>query len=161
MKTTCEKWAIPQSKRAARFVLAGVLAFAACGANAQLADAVREVNGITFVSGGIGSDSRAQLAEREKFYNFKLVTTLEGSGKFVAAARVVVSSAAGSKLVDHVTEGPILLMGLPAGAYTISVTFRGVTRSKKIQARAERLQTEHMRWPADPEQDVVLPAETK
>jgi hypothetical protein len=130
-------------------------------AHAQIADRVHEMNGINFVSGGIGSDSREQLAAREKYYNFKLVTTLEGSGKFVAAARVVLTSASGAKLVEHVTEGPILLMGLPAGTYVINTTFRGLTRTKKFQVRADRLHTEHMRWPADPAQDVVLPAEIK
>ena len=128
--------------------------------HAQLVDAVREVNGVTFVSGGIGSDSREQLTEREKFYNFKLITTLEGSGKFVTAASITLTSATGAKLVEHVTDGPILLMGLPAGAYVLSATFRGVTRTRKIQVRANsRLLTEYMRWPADPVQDFVGPLE--
>lgn len=127
----------------------------------QAADTVREMNGITFVSGGIGADSRASLAAREKSYNFKLVLTLEGSGSFVSDARVTLSNAAGKKLVEHVTEGPLFLAGLPAGAYVVSATFRNLTHTRKFQVRADRLQTEYMRWPVDPALDVTLPWDAK
>jgi hypothetical protein len=140
-----------------------LLAFVILPAGAQTPspDRVHETNGITFVSGGIGSDSRENLAAREKSYNFKLVLTLEGSGTFVSDARVTLSSAAGKKLVEHVTEGPLFLAGLPAGAYVVTATFRNVTHTKKFQVRADRLHTEHMRWLADAAQDVTLPRDAK
>ena len=124
-------------------------------------DRVQEANGITFVSGGIGSDSRDSLAAREKSYNFKLVMTLEGSGTFVSDARVTLSNAGGKKLLEHVTEGPLFLAGLPAGAYVVTATFRNLTHSKKFQLRADRLHTEYLRWPANAEQDVTLPPDAK
>jgi hypothetical protein len=130
-------------------------------AHAAEPDRVQEMNGITFVSGGIGADSRASMAEREKYYNFKLVMTLEGSGTFVSDARVSLSTASGQTLVEHVTEGPLFLAGLPAGAYVVTATFRNVTHSKKFQVRADRLHTEHLRWPADPQQDVTTPWEER
>lgn len=129
--------------------------------NAQAPDRVQEMNGITFVSGGIGADSRDELAAREKSYNFKLVLTLEGSGSFVSGARVTLSSATGDKLLEHLTEGPIMLASLPAGAYLLSGTFRGITHVRKFQVRADRLHTEYLRWPSDPSQDVTLPADMK
>jgi hypothetical protein len=68
-----------------RWLLSALCALLISAAGAQTAapDRVQEVNGITFVSGGIGADSRESLAAREKSYNFKLVLTLEGSGTFV------------------------------------------------------------------------------
>jgi hypothetical protein len=137
------------------------LLISVAGAQTAAPDRVQEVNGITFVSGGIGADSRESLAAREKSYNFKLVLTLEGSGTFVSDARVTLSSAAGKKLVEHVTEGPLFLAGLPAGAYVVTATFRNVTQTKKFQVRADRLHTEHLRWPADATQDVTLPSDAK
>lgn len=130
-------------------------------AYAATADRVQEMNGVTFVSGGIGSDSRESLAAREKSYNFKLVMTLEGSGTFVSDARLTLSTAAGQKLVETVAEGPLFLAGLPAGAYVVSATFRNVTQSKKFQVRADRLHTEYLRWPADPKLDVTTPWEER
>lgn len=124
-------------------------------------DRVQESGNITFVSGGIGADSRDSLAAREKSYNFKLVLTLEGSGSFVSDARVTIASAAGRKLLEHVTEGPIFLAGLPAGAYVVTATFRDITHTRKFQVRADRLHTEYLRWPADAQLDVTLPPETK
>lgn len=130
-------------------------------ASERAPDRVQEMNGVTFVSGGIGSDSRESLAAREKSYNFKLVMTLEGSGTFVSDARVTLSAANGQKLVEHLTEGPLFLAGLPAGAYVVSATFRNVTHTKKFQVRADRLHTEYLRWPADPQQDVTTPWEER
>jgi hypothetical protein len=142
-----------------RLLKAIALSMALSGAQAAEPDRVQEVSGITFVSGGIGADSRANLAAREKSYNFKLILTLEGTGTFVSDARVTLSNAAGARLIEHVTEGPLFLAGLPAGAYVVSVTFRNVTHTRKFQARADRLHTEYLRWPADVAQDVTLPRE--
>ncbi len=124
-------------------------------------DRVQELGAVTFVSGGIGADSRDSLAAREKSYNFKLVLTLEGSGTFVSDARVTIAGAAGKPLLEHVTEGPIFLAGLPAGAYVVTATFRNITHTRKFQVRADRLHTEHLRWPADPQVDVTLPPDMK
>lgn len=142
-------------------VALGLLSGVPLAALAQAVDRVQEQNGITFVSGGIGEDSRSDLAAREKSYNFKLITTLEGSGSFVSGARVIVATAKGDKLVEHVTEGPIMLAGLPAGGYVVIASFRGITHTRKFQVRADRLHTEYLRWPADPSQDVTLPPEPK
>ena len=137
------------------------LMVSSAGAQTPAPDRVQETNGITFVSGGIGADSRDSLAAREKSYNFKLVLTLEGSGTFVSDARITLASATGKKLVDHVTEGPLFLAGLPAGAYVVTASFRNLTHTKKFQVRADRLHTEYMRWPADAAQDVTLPRDVK
>ena len=144
-------------------ILAGSALHAATPATAPTKepDRVQEMNGITFVSGGIGAASREGLAEREKYYNFKLVLGLEGSGSFVSDARVTLSSATGQMLVEHVTDGPLFLAGLPAGAYVVSATFRNQTLTRKFQVRAERLHTEYLRWPADLQQDVPTPWEDR
>lgn len=147
--------------RVARAVALGVVLAAAMTAVAQGVDRVQEQNGITFVSGGIGEDSRSDLAAREKSYNFKLLTTLEGAGSFVSGVRVILATARGDKLVEHVSEGPIMLASLPAGGYVVIASFRGITHTRKFQVRADRLHTEHMRWPIDPSQDVTFPPDAK
>jgi hypothetical protein len=148
-------------KRKYPFLLWLALALQPCVTHAQAPDRVQEMNGITFVSGGIGADSRDDLAAREKSYNFKLLMALEGSGSFVSGVRLTLSSAAGDKLVEHVAEGPIFLAGLPAGAYVLVGSFRNITHTRKFRVRADRLHTEYMRWPADPSQDVTIPPDLK
>lgn len=138
-----------------------LFALAVHAAHAQAPDRVQEMNGITFVSGGIGADSRDDLAAREKSYNFKLLMALEGSGSFVSGVRLTLSSAAGEKLVEHVAEGPIFLAGLPAGAYVLTGSFRNITHTRKFRVRSDRLHTEYMRWPADPSLDVTFPPDAK
>jgi hypothetical protein len=131
------------------------------GTWAQGVDRVQEQNGVTFVSGGIGEDSRNDLAAREKSYNFKLITTLEGSGSYVSGVRVTLSTAGGDRLVQHLTDGPIMLASLSAGTYVITASFRGDTLTRKFQVKADRLHTEYLRWAAQPSLDVTLPPEQK
>ena len=144
------------------FVLGLALLLAATSSTrAQGVDRVQEQNGITFVSGGIGEDAREDLALREKSYNLKLITTLEGSGSFVTGARVILATPQGDKLIELATDGPITLMSLPAGGYVVIASFRGITHTRKFQVRADRLHTEYLRWPPDPTQDVTFPPERK
>ena len=155
------RWALRMLLAIAVLAGGGVHAATPATRHIPAPDRVQETNGITFVSGGIGADSRESLAEREQYYNFKLVLTLEGAGTFVSDARVTLSTAAGDRLVEHTTEGPLFLASLPAGNYVVSASFRGITVTRKFQVRADRLHTEQMRWPADPAQDVITPPEER
>ena len=114
-------------------------------------------SGVSFVSGGIGENSIAALKAREKEFNLKLIFTLI-EGNYLADVGVRITDAAGRLVIDHVTEGPIFMARLPAGAYNVQATYNGKAQARKISV-GERLQTAYMRWPADPARDVTLPPE--
>ena len=124
---------------------------AAAGAMAtERAAAAR--NEFPVVSGGVGQESLARLQAREKDFNLKLVFALV-EGNYLADVGVTVSDAAGRVLIDHVTEGPIFLARLPAGAYLVIARYEGRIQTRKVSLHSERLHTEYLRWPGDPKVD--------
>lgn len=109
---------------------------------------------IPFVSGGIGADAIAELKAKEPQYNLKLVFSLI-EGNYVADVNVVLKSAAGAAILEHVAEGPIFMARLPDGNYTATVTYRGNTQTRPIRL-GEKLHTEYFRWPSNPETDLPV-----
>lgn len=121
------------------------------------ADRAGAPGGVSYVAGGIGKDSEAQLKAREKEFNLKLVFTLV-EGNYLADVGVRVTDAAGKTVVEHVADGPFFLAKMPAGAYTVTATYSGKTQTRKIKV-GDRLHTEYLRWPSDPQVDVTLAPE--
>jgi len=110
---------------------------------------------IEVVTGGIGEADLAVLAVREKEFNLKLVFSLV-QGNYVADVDVTVSDAKGAKVIERSANGPLVLARLPPGEYSVTATRGGRTISRKFKVAAGRLRTEHLRWPADPEQDLPV-----
>ncbi|MBI4204473.1 MAG: T9SS type A sorting domain-containing protein [Betaproteobacteria bacterium] len=112
---------------------------------------------VSFVSGGVGIDSEAQLKAREKEFNLKLVFTLV-EGNYLADVGVRITDAAGKMVIEHVADGPLFLAKVPSGAYTVTATYSGKTQTRKVKV-GDRLHTEYLRWPSDPARDMTLPPE--
>jgi len=127
---------------------------------AQDTDRTLSANGVAYVSGGIGSDSRDALAVREKEFNFKLVSTIIGTGTYVSDVAITIADSSGKTLLRHTTQGPLFMARLPEAAYNLSVTFRDQTQTRKFRvppASRGRLHTEYLRWPARADDDWTLP----
>lgn len=114
-------------------------------------------NNVSFVSGGVGVDSEERLKAREKEFNLKLLFTLV-EGNYVADVNVVVKDAAGRTLIEHRADGPFFLAKLPAGPYSVAVTYEGRAQSRTIKVGGG-LRTEHFRWPSNPQTDSTVAPE--
>lgn len=114
--------------------------------------------GVSYVSGGIGEDSAAELKAREKEFNLKLIFTLI-EGNYLADVGVRVTDAAGKTVVEHVADGPFFLAKLPAGTYTVTASYGGKTQTRQVKV-GSGLRTEYLRWPSDPNADFALPRES-
>ena len=75
---------------------------------------VRSAGGVSYVCGGIGTDSINRLSSLAGDFNLKLVFALN-SGAYVSDVRVAIANAAGKTLLDTTSEGPWFLTRLPAG----------------------------------------------
>jgi hypothetical protein len=122
------------------------------------AERVMARGNVPVISGGVGEDSVERLKAREKDFNLKLVLTLI-EGNYLADVGVTIRDAAGKAVVEHVTEGPILMARLPAGTYLVTARYNAVEQSKKVALRSDRLHTEYLRWPADPRVDFPGPVD--
>jgi hypothetical protein len=122
------------------------------------AERVQARGNVPVISGGVGEDSLARLQAREKEFNLKLVFTLV-EGNYLADVGVTVSDAAGKTLAQHVTDGPIFMARLPAGTYLVTARYNGNAQTRKVSLRGDRLHTEYLRWPGNPQVDFPGPAD--
>jgi hypothetical protein len=102
-------------------------------------------NGISYISGGAGEEERAAMAAQAQALPFKVVLSGPG-GEYIAAETFTVTSAQGGEVLRVRDAGPIVMIGLPAGTYTLDASWKGKSerRSVKIGSGA---QTVNWRFP--------------
>ena len=83
------------------------------------------------VSGGVGLEARAQLAQQEREANLKLVFT-EPQGSYLSDIGVKVFDRSGAVVLDTTSNGPWLLAKLSPGTYRIVATDQGTTREHRV-----------------------------
>ena len=113
-------------------------------ANASSDEVVR-TGGVSYVSGGVGTDSIDRLSSLARDFNLKLVFAMK-SGNYVSDVKVTIANAAGKTLLDTTSEGPWFLAKLPAGNYQIVATFAGNAEKRTIAVGAAKLRTVDFRW---------------
>ena len=109
---------------------------------------VHTAGGVSYVSGGVGTDSIDRLNSLASDFNLKLVFALK-SGNYVNGVKVTVVDAAGKTLLDTTSEGPWFLTKLPVGNYQIVATFAGKAEKRTIAVGAEKLKTIDFRWASE------------
>src|SRR4051812_43335966 len=87
------------------------------------------VNQVTFISGGVGEYSEAQMRSRASEYNLHLLFAAK-DGHYLAQVPVTIMDSRGREVVNTVSEGPYLMASLPPGAYHIKAEYDGKTLSR-------------------------------
>jgi hypothetical protein len=109
---------------------------------------VRNTGAITYVSGGVGTESAERLNALAGDFNLKLVFALK-AGDYVSGVRVVIADGTGKTLLDSTSEGPWFLIKLPVGDYQVKATFAGNAVTRQVVVGTARLQTIDFRWASD------------
>jgi hypothetical protein len=104
---------------------------------------------VPYASGGVGDTDLARMKALEGQYNTKLVFTVM-EGNYLADVGVTVTDGKGQPVIKAVSDGPVFLAKLPAGAYTVAATYEGKTVTRKLSVPASGLRTEYLRWASDP-----------
>ena len=107
---------------------------------AQAADA-------PYISGGAGEDARQALLAQERDYNLKIITA-DKSGDYLSGVQVVIESARKERVLDTTLDGPILLVKLAPGTYTIRATSDAKTLTRTVTVAAQGLRRADFRWDA-------------
>ncbi len=110
-------------------LLSAGLAFADPGA--PPAPQLRSANGVDYVNGGAGEEARAAIAQMQPGFGLKLVFS-NGSGEYLVADHVAVKGKAG-EVFDVDRAGPLLLVRLPPGDYTVAATYEGKTEIRPVK----------------------------
>jgi hypothetical protein len=137
-------------RRAACVGLVALIGFAG-GAPTAIAKADEVVvasSGVTYVTGGTGTEAVDRLRGMEKDFNLKLVFALS-NGEYLADVGVSVVDAANHVVLDASTEGPLLLARLPAGNYQVNANYRGNVEHRAVAVGPTGLRTLDFRWPSE------------
>ena len=100
-----------------------------------------------------------RLKARERKFNLMLVFTLV-EGNYVSDVAVVVKNKEGNPVLVLHAPGPLVLAKLPRGAYVVEATYGSKTQTRRLDVR-ERMRTEYVRWPSNPETDFPGPKATE
>jgi hypothetical protein len=98
-----------------------------------------------YISGGVGEDARQELLAKERDYNLKIIAA-DKSGDYLADVRVVIESARQERVLDTTMQGPILLVKLAPGTYTIRATSDETTLTRTVTIAALGLRQADFRW---------------
>lgn len=91
---------------------------------------------VSWVSGGVGRDSQAQMRGVARHYNLRMLFAEKPSGAFLADVHVKVENGRGRQVMSGVSQGPCLFAKLPHGRYRITAVVNGVKHSRLVDVRA-------------------------
>ena len=95
-------------------------------------------DGVRFVSGGIGTHDARHIRALQKDFRLKLQFAAS-SGHFLSEVRVQIRNATGGTVVELTTEGPVLLVDLPAGSYALHAEYDESEVEKPLTVPAKGL----------------------
>jgi len=128
--------------------LAGALALAlALPALAAALPAPQTQNGITYLSGGIGRDEADAMKAEAKRYPLSIILSEGRHDAYVANAKLTISGADRKMVLDAVSVGPIMLVKLPAGRYSISAMVGGETLRRTVEVSEKGGREILFHWP--------------
>ena len=99
--------------------------------------------------GGAGEDERQAIRAQEPEYNLKIVAA-DKAGDYLADVQVVIESAKKQRVFETTMGGPILLVKLVPGTYTIRATSDARTLSRTVTLAAHGLRHADFRWEVSP-----------
>ncbi len=86
---------------------------------------------VRYVCGGIGSDESTVMRAAMKDHPLSLLFA-QASGAYTADVAVTIKSDGGATTLAMRASGPVCLIDLPAGRYTIEAASEGMTRSQSV-----------------------------
>ena len=101
---------------------------------------------LQYISGGVGDDDLNAINTEQGAYNLKLI--FAAGGAYLANVGVEIMDSKGQNLLDIRTEGPVLLVKIPHGTYTVKATTEaGETLSQRIKVGKDHLDSYVLHYP--------------
>lgn len=116
--------------RTARLVLACASVAALGAAHAQMPP-MRGEGAARYVCGGIGSDESTAIRAAMKDHPLSLLFA-RADGAYLADVAVVIQGAGNAPALSLKANGPVCLVDLPAGRYTVQATVEGVSKKQDV-----------------------------
>lgn len=86
---------------------------------------------ISYVSGGIGAYEKTWFTEHTKDFSLK-VSYNSTTGQNLAGVNATLTDKSGAQVLSTTTDGPLLLVKAKPGAYTLTSTYEGQSKTNKV-----------------------------
>lgn len=103
-------------------------------------------HGVTYLSGGIGEDESAAMKAEVKNYPLSVVLSAGKDGAYLANVPLVIKDRSGKEMLD-LKGGPIVLVKLPPGRYTVAATRNGKTLRRTVSVKSKGDTRLSLHWP--------------
>lgn len=107
-------------------------------------------NAVPMVSGGIGEDEYEAIEGEKNQFNLRLLFT-EQSGAYISDVRVKIADKSGNIIAQTHTKGPVLLVQLGTGTYSIVAQQGSVLKDTRLSVKAGKRTEYHFRFPNSPD----------
>lgn len=107
----------------------------------------RTDHGITYLSGGVGHDEALAMKAEAKHYPLSMVFSEGKRGEYLANVDVTIRNSLGKILLTTVSDGPIMLLKLPAGEYKVAATANGKTLHRSVIVGHKGDMALSLNWP--------------
>lgn len=101
-------------------------------------------DGIHYATGGISVEERMAMNKMNENYNLRLMFALK-SGHYLSDIQVDIRNIDGDRLLLKESNGPLFLVSLPAGRYSITTTHKNHTIVKTVPVSMD-FQTVMFHW---------------
>lgn len=98
---------------------------------------------IAYVSGGIGEDEAQAMKQAAAAYPLTLELAAPSGGprdEYVSDAKLEIRDRQGNAILSTTTEGPLVLIRLPSGTYTVDVAWNGAIKHKTVDVSSGKRQ---------------------
>jgi hypothetical protein len=129
---------------------AGMLFATSLAAQTYFAPPERTQGSVSYVTGGIGSDEAQAMRAAAADYPLTLELAAAAGGprdEYISGAEVAIRDSRGASVLDARTDGPFLLVRLPAGSYTVDVDWNGIHKTKSVEVGPERREHVMLEFP--------------
>jgi hypothetical protein len=109
------------------------LALAACLAPASFAAQPKEQNGVSYISGGVGTDEQNAMQALRADYNLRLIFATKQTGAYRSDVQLDIADTKGTTVLSVANTGPMFFAKLPPGTYRISAAAEGKTFRRTVR----------------------------
>lgn len=96
-----------------------------------LAPSMKTIGAARYVCGGVGSEESNAMRAAMKDHPLSLLFA-RASGAYLADVEVTVKDAQGGTALSMRADGPVCLVDLPAGRYTVEAASEGVVKTQVV-----------------------------
>lgn len=131
---------------------AGLTAAPVVPAQDQLLPPAYAESSVTYISGGVGSGEAAALRQVAPSYPLTLELAAPSGGwrdEYIANAQVEIRDQQGHTLLSTQAEGPLFLIRIPTGHYTVQVAWNGTVRRRGVDVSSDKPQHLFFEFPND------------